>query len=63
MLGTALRKIVAFLNAEGRQRVAGVPPVVATAVAQSNRRGTQSIFKNNSLQINEMLYLASINYY
>ncbi|OKH40683.1 hypothetical protein FACHB389_06650 [Nostoc calcicola FACHB-389] len=24
-----------FLNAKGRQRVAGVPPVVATAVAQS----------------------------
>ncbi len=30
-------QFVAFFNAKGRQRVAGVPPVVATAVTQSKR--------------------------
>ncbi len=39
-----------FFNAEGRQRVALVPKVVATAVAQSQRGGTQSFCEFNNLR-------------
>lgn len=44
VISIALRKIVAFLNAEGRR---------------GKRRGTQSFFEFNSLGICAMLYLAS----